>query len=1020
MKQTLSLKIGLAFCLVCLGMQSHGKKNWEYDLGVIHPAMPKTKLLSATESLFEIKETALVGEEVIGRINLANNSFEKATFEITGGTGINHFSVEKIVNSRGKHFGVLRVSKLPLEASTYTVQVKTTFESGETDEQEYLIRKVKATIAERFYQFVYSKLSRSHRLYFPETDTKLAEHLLTFTPEGYFSDLTYGLSKAGWEGLNAGALRINNLAMGYLDPNSVYYRDEDLKQKVYSAIIFNAGEFARYRTQWYETHLWRNTDYMAGIAIHYFQLLRQEMNDPDREVARRSMEVYDALIDNCDNLFAERMNERPAIGNANRNHRIRSLAVRAAISFDYNRALTDWDLWYDPIDPRIPGSYPTGAINDLMELVETSFVFSDTYQNKNGFFPDGTICHHPAVGIQFTADAYGWEWLTEWSIPLANNLKNTIYQAQDATYDIITERILDAYRLLTYNGYLDMSVGGIIKDRSKWGRNLLGAVNGLLSGKSENTLIQREDELLGYKERLENPGYADALSMSKAFWNIDYLIQRRPGYFVSAKMISTRSRGLERGLENRSYYYLGDGALFVRVHSDAFNNLQNYYNWHSIPGTTAEQRNDALPPNADSPYIGANGTNEYAGVVSNGFIGMGAFKYERNHAKQSALYSTVNANKGYFFFDRELVALGNSIRRVRAGDQAEIWTTLNQLEWTGDITYGSAEEENVQIISVSDDNVSQFFSNIRKPMWFHHDQVGYVIIPSQNQPATIGLTAESRDYQFPYQANKLKKMMQLEISHGINPSAETYQYVVLPNTSIEYTKQFAQTLGGSENSLQILSNDESVMAVYNRAMNVVQVAFYEAGDFEYTNAVGEMVRMTVDRPALVMMSDKGQSLDVTVTDPHHSMHDLTINLKVNIKLKGEYCDYDETNQQSVIAITHSPEEVYAGQPVSATFQKEGVFVTDTLAVLNEKAIQVIYDRKRKRIRVNFDGSNGDYEVFLYNISGMLLSKKVIKGDMPGRNVLDVFSTEGLSHGLYLVSVKGPDINGCKKLIIDNV
>ena len=155
---------------------------------------------------------------------------------------------------------------------------------------------------------------------------------------------------------------------------------------------------------------------------------------------------------------------------------MRSLIVRAAISYDYNRAITDWDLWYDKIDPRIPGFYPDGAINDLMELMETSFVLSDTYNNKNGFFPDGTICHHPAAGIQFTADAYGWEWLTAWSIPLTNLFKNTPFHAQNNTYNTIAERILDSYRPLTFYGYLDMSVGGLSSDRKKWGELLLHAV----------------------------------------------------------------------------------------------------------------------------------------------------------------------------------------------------------------------------------------------------------------------------------------------------------------------------------------------------------------------------------------------------------------------------------------------------------------------------------------------------------------------------------------------------------------
>ncbi|SHE82276.1 Polysaccharide lyase family 8, N terminal alpha-helical domain [Mariniphaga anaerophila] len=916
-------KFLLVLLFLFTGICGFAQNKWQDALGVVHTALPKTQLLSAADSYFEVEESAQPGDEVIGRVNLANNSFEKADFEITGGTGASLFRIEKFVNSRGKHFGILTVNQLPLSSDKYTLQVKATFNNGATDTQEYTITKVETSLAEKYFEFVYDRISRARRLYYPEKDAKLEEFLSKFNADGSFSDLTYGLSKAGWEGANVGALRINNLAMAYLDEKSSFYKDEALKEKVYTAIIFNANEFAKYRTEWYETHLWRNTDYIAGIGLNYFRILQQEMKSQDAEVAQRAVEVYDAIIDNCDNLFAERMDERPAIGNANRNHRMRSLAVRAAISYDYNRALTDWDLWYDKEDVRIPGFYPTGALDDLMELVETGFVISDTYNNKNGFFPDGTICHHPAVGIQFTADAYGWEWLTEWSIPLADQFKNTPFQAQDKTYNTIAERILDAYRPLTFYGYLDMSVGGLEPDRAKWGSRLLSAVKRLIEAKSDETVIARENELLDYKTNLEKEGYDDPLAMSKAFWNIDYFVQRRPDYFASAKMISKRSRGLERGIEKRSYYYLGDGALFVRVNPDDYNNIQNYYNWHAIPGTSAEQRTDDLPPSAVSAYPGAPGTNVFAGVVSNGSVGFGAFRYERNHQSEAALYSTVNANKGYFFFENEIVALGNNVRRVRPGDGADILTTLNQLEWKGDIVFGRAGEDHAETVSFSDENSVEHFAVEQRPLWVYHDRVGYVIVPGEGQKVNVELAAETRAPRWT-NATAPKKMFQLAINHGPKVTDDSYQYIVLPATSVEKVKAFAQSI--ETGNIKVLKNEPELMAVYNKELQIVEAAFYEPGTLLFENSEGENVCLAVDRPALVMMKDNGKNLEISVTDPCHSTTALTINLDVNIKFKGEA--FDETSSLTSVAVTHSSEEVYAGKPVVQLFETEGRFLAD--------------------------------------------------------------------------------------------
>lgn len=1012
-KRKVICKACFIIILSLLSIPVFSQNKWLDAIGEIHPSLPKTELLETTKSYFEVAKKAQVGTEVIGRVSVANNSFEKTEFEIIGGSGASLFHIDKFVNSYGKHFGILKVKELPLNNQEYEVIVKATFSNGQTDTRNYTINTVENILAEKFFNFVHAKLSRSHRLYFPVTDAKVSAHLSKFNSNGTFSDLNYGLSKAGWEGLNNGAERINNMAMSYLNENSTFYKDEALKQKIYTALLFNANEFAKYRTQWYETHLWRNTDYIAGIGIRFFELLKKEMNSADVNLAEKAVKVYDAILDNCDNLFAERMDERPAIGNANRNHRLRSLVVRAAMSYDYNRALSDWELWYDKVDPRIPGFYPDGAINDLMELMETSFVVSDTYNNKNGFFPDGTICHHPAAGIQFTADAYGWEWLTEWSIPLANQFKNTRFQAQLPTYNTTAERILDAYRPLTFYGYLDMSVGGLDKDREKWGKRLRLAVNDLIEAKGALTVIEREDELRGFKTNLENEGYADPLSMSKAFWNIDYLIQRRPGYFASVKMISKRSRGLERGVDKKSNYYLGDGALFIRTNPDDYNGIESYFNWHAIPGTTAEQRLDELPPYAESAYAGANGTNTFAGVVSNGSIGFGAFQYERNHMAQSDLYSTVNANKGYFFFEDEIVALGNKIKRVRPGDSADILTILNQLEWKGDIISGQAGNANSETITFSGNDAIRQLKATQKPVWFYHGEVGYIIVPKENKSVAVELTAEARSPRWTTET-ATKKMFQLAINHGADVVEDSYQYYILPKTTIGKVKEFVQST--LDNNIKVLENKGEQMVVYNSKLNVLQAAFYEAGTLIFKNVAGENVQMSVDRPALVMMKDNGETIEFSVTDPQHSTTEPTIHVEVNIKLKGE--SFDESNNLSRIAFTHSTEEVYAGKPLVKIFEVLGRFLTEVPdRNENKPKLNVFFNRPNQTVQMNADSMANKMDFSLFSLSGQLMAKNTIDGTMTKNGSVDIFSTNGLARGLYMVEVKAETTNQCSKILI---
>jgi len=870
------------------------------QIGKIHPALPKTKLLSAQESLFEIEVDARAGDEVMGRVNLANNSFEQARFSITGGSGKGIFGIETFVNSRGKCFGVIKRASGRLVDASCTLIVTAEFENGVSAEQTYTVDIVQEPIAKRFLRFVEKNVGRQGRLKKSAADGDIETWLGRMTPDGSFSDLPYGMGKEGWENTCAGGERLLGFAVAYLAENSRFHKDDKLKANLYRGVVRNAEQNALFRTNWAETHVWRNSDFIAGIGIRFVHMLREEMEKEIGKKSRPATEVYDAILDVCDVMWAERMHERPAIGNANRNHRMRSLITRAALSFDPNRALTDQDVWYDTVDPRIPGYYPNGSLGDVMELIETGYIMMDTYDNRNGFFPDGTICHHPAVGLQFTADAYGWQWLVENSIPMADFLKNTRYRAKNETYDIIADRLLDAYRPLTFDGYLDMAVGGLKPDRSKWGARLLDAVTGLLEAKSADTVIQREEELRVYKTILEGDGFVDKLTLNQPFWNIDYLVHRRPHYLASGKMISTRSRGLERGVGKKSNYYLGDGALFVRVNADDYNGLEKVYNWHAIPGTTAEQRDDALPLDARSAFPGANGTNPFAGVVSDGTYGFGAFVYERNHADEKVNYSTVNANKAFFFFDNEILALGNRICRVRPGDGREIHTTMEQKAWTGDIIYGVAGARHSIVLMGGDQ--TRHLKGIKTPVWFHHDKVGYVIVP-EGDSVNVDLWAESR--------GKKQKMFQLAVDHGPRPITEAYRYIILPGAEPNEVERFVTDLQSAQPSVSILRNDEKAIAVHHRILKISQMVFFEKGALEVPYGEKETLRLEVDHPALVMLREIGDDVEVSVTDPLHSTRDTVIHLTVDKLLTGKSCV--QANGQTVIAVEHSESAVLAGK-----------------------------------------------------------------------------------------------------------
>jgi chondroitin AC lyase len=460
-------------------------------------------------------------------------------------------------------------------------------------------------------------------------------------------------------------------------------------------------------------------------------------------------------------------------------------------------------------------------------------------------------------------------------------------------------------------------VGGLLPDRSRWGPRLVEAITGLIDAKSDDTIIRRERELLEYKSILEENDFVDELTLNQPFWNIDYIIHRRPDYFASAKMISTRSRGLERGIDRRSYYYLGDGALFVRVHRDDYNALSDVLNWHAIPGTTAEQRKDKLPPDADSPFPGAPGTNTFAGVVSDGQYGFGAFIYERNHVEDAVNYSTVNAHKSYFFFEREIVALGGSIRRVRPGDDRDIWTTLNQVAWNGTITY-QVDGNRVESVPKGGAGVKRELTVDDSVAWFHQDQIGYVIIPT-GKPVHVELLAEPRAGGRRGQDGTGIDIFQLAINHGPNPTDDEYRYILLPNVTAEDVERFARDVDSSA-GVHILSNDKKTVAVRHNALGITQIAFYEPGRITAPFGKDEEICLSVDRPALVMLREDDAGLEITVTDPNHSTSEPTIMVETDRDLRGPGAHYDSIRKATKIDFTHSAAEVYAGKPMFRSYR----------------------------------------------------------------------------------------------------
>ena len=136
---------------------------------------------------------------------------------------------------------------------------------------------------------------------------------------------------------------------------------------------------------------------------------------------------------------------------------------------------------------------------------------------------------------------------------------------------------------------------------------------------------------------------------NKHFWRSDMTVHRRPTWYASVKMSSTRVIGAETcNGENLLGLHLGDGVTYFYRTGDEYNDLFPVWDWRRLPGTTCRQDQGSLVPNAKA----CRGRSNLVGGLSDGERGIAAMEYIRDGLR---------ARKAWFFLDRAVVCLGAGI-----------------------------------------------------------------------------------------------------------------------------------------------------------------------------------------------------------------------------------------------------------------------------------------------------------------------------------------------------------------------
>ncbi len=420
-----------------------------------------------------------------------------------------------------------------------------------------------------------------------------------------------------------------------------------------------------------------------------------------------------------------------------------------------------------------------GALSEEIAMAPTT---DKTAWAFGGIRADG--CYHQH-GPQIQFGNYGGEFFSNigyW----ANIWKGTWWELNAEQWNIMRHLSFDGFRWVLWKGDMDLLACGRQLGRDaarKKGARAIAAFRDLRNadpgGKAPYDAVLDGNEFSG----------------NRHFWNSDYMVHRRPGWYSAVRMNSVRVRPLEddTNWDNALGRYLSDGGCLIYRSGEEYRDITGCWDWTRLPGTTLPKTPVYTPE--ESAKIGLKsggrpprwthskkwrqiGTTAFTGGVSDGLRGVAVYSMDIDQ---------VEAKKGYFFDTDAIYQLGSDIS---AASSHEVATTVNSCLLTGKVEQG----ENC----------------------FRHDGVGY-------RGKGMKLAIEEREGDWRYLEGGLqnpvmvkKNLFTLLIDHGVKPEKASYEFAILPGASLDETANWSKgkTLANTGTIQAVEFNDGTVGAIF--------------------------------------------------------------------------------------------------------------------------------------------------------------------------------------------------------------
>lgn len=349
--------------------------------------------------------------------------------------------------------------------------------------------------------------------------------------------------------------------------------------------------------------------------------------------------------------------------------------------------------------------------------------------------------------------------------------------------------------------------------------------------------------------------------MNKPYPEMDRAVHLRPGFGFGISMYSTRISNYESiNGENLQGWYTASGMTYLyNADLAAYdNNFWPTVNPYRLPGTTVTTQSEA-----NSAYSGTFSTQSWVGSANVlGLYGVAGMQLIQQG-------STLTANKSWFMFDDEIVALGSNIN---CSDTSPVETIVEnrQINASGSnaLTVNGTAQSTAMPWSATLNNVN----------WIHlagsaasGADIGYYFPTT----STINAVRESRTSSWSIigtgsTSSVTDDYVTLWFDHGSKPNGASYAYVLLPNMTPTQVAAYA-----SKPDIQILENSSSAHAVKETTLNVVAANFWQ--DVSHTVDI-----ITSDKKATVIaQQNTGQDITIAVADPTQLGSSINVGIALN-------------------------------------------------------------------------------------------------------------------------------------------